>query len=89
MDAKAGVVGAKERLTRAVLLNHLIIPGIMSAIEFAFNSLLLGREPPEDKDTILEIVAYNLMFGPLSRILIVGSMAVIAIGEVWRLSSRR
>lgn len=74
MDAKAGVPGAKERLVRAVLLNHVIIPGIMSTIAWAFNSLLLGDEPPEDRDTILEVVAQNLMFEPLSRILIVGSV---------------
>jgi hypothetical protein len=74
MDAKAGVAGAKERLFRAILLNHVIIPGIMSAIAWAFNSLLLGDEPPEDRDSILEVVANNLMFEPLSRILVVGSV---------------
>lgn len=66
-EVKAGTPGAKGKLLRAIIINHILIPGYVELLNIAWRALM-GDEPiPEDEDEwpqYMKDLVWSFAFGP-------------------------
>lgn len=74
-DVTAGVDGAKGKLARAIIINHMLVPAIMQGLTSGF-ARMLGDEPD---DEFWDKLLIAMLIGPASRILFLGAMSESAI----------
>jgi hypothetical protein len=70
-NAANGIDDGRGKLVRTVIINHVILPALMTGVSTAFNSML-GDEP--EKDDVLKELALQMAVGPFSRIVWAGSI---------------
>lgn len=65
-ECYAGTPGAKGRLLRAIVINHILIPGFVAMVEMAWHAVM-GVEPPEDPEEWSQYtkdLVYSMALGP-------------------------
>jgi hypothetical protein len=82
-EVRAGTPGAKAKLLRVMIINHLLIPSLLLGIQEGWN-MLLGSEPPDEdqlKSKLPEAIAAAIM-GQFSALWIIGAMGTDGIATL-------
>jgi hypothetical protein len=76
-QVRRGVPGAKQRLAKAVIINHILAPAVIGLLDMAVSSLL-GRGKPDDEEETWQILASLIgkgLLGSWGAVFILGTIA--------------
>ncbi len=73
LEWRAGVPGARNRLIKNVVINHIVMPALMGMVGGLID-VLLGNEPDDDENVFMANLLQALLLGPYAHLVIVGSL---------------
>jgi hypothetical protein len=74
-EARAGVPGAKAKAARAVVINHVVMPFLMSLATGIISALIGEDDDDEDIPDAVLAFLWEMTLGPFGRVVVLGAWA--------------
>ena len=77
------IAAARQKLVRAVVINHLLLPAALNFVTAMFK-LAMGDEPPWEKDGYHWSILTDVLMGQFSRVFFIGAFSQTALKALFK-----